>query len=556
MAEINGSNIVARALKNEGVDSLFFLTGGPITPLVVASHDLGIRCVDVRHEQAAAMEAHAYSRVTGRPGVCVTASGPGTTNAVTGIANAMIDCCPVVHLGGASASVLFGRGGFQEIDQVALMKPVTKWADRVIETKRIPELISAAFRQATTGKPGPVYVDLPADILDNQVDESEVVYPTGTRTAARPGGDPELIKEAAEILAKAERPIVIAGTGTFWSQSGPEFQEFVEKTNIPFFTMPQTRGIVPDDHDMSLLGARSMAFRDADAILVMGTRFNYMLAYGQAPRISGNAKIIQVDIDASEIGRNRAVDVGIVGDAKIVFQQLTQAIGESRVGASAAWIDQLRAQDTANKERQEVQMESDAVPIHPLRLCKEVRDFIDRDAILVVDGQEILNFGRQSIPSFNPGSRLNSGPFGTIGTGVPFGIGAKVARPDKQVLVLTGDGSFGFNSMELDSMTRNNINVITVISNNAGWAAQAVSKKSEPGRYLGFSDYQTMAEAYGCYSERVEKPEDIRPALERAAAAGVPALINVVVESEVKVITQEFSAHRPEAIGQKRAYEG
>ena len=556
MATTSGSAITARALKNEGVDTVFFLTGGPITPIVVACHEEGIKCVDVRHEQAASMMAHAYTRVTGKPGICITASGPGTTNAVTGIANAFVDCCPVITLGGASPSVQFGRAGFQEIDQLAIMRPVNKWADRVIETKRIPEIISTAFRQATTGKPGPAYVDLPADIIDGQVEEGDVVYPVRSRTTARPTGDPALIREAADILAKAERPIVIAGTGVFWSQAGEEFQEFVEKTNIPFYTMPQTRGVVPDDHAMSFLGSRSLAFREADAILVMGTRFNYMLAFGQAPRLNADAKVIQVDIDPMEIGHNRPVDVGIIGDAKMVFQQLTEAIGDRRKAQSEAWIGQLRAQDAANKERQEVQMESDDTPIHPLRLCKEVRDFLDRDAILVVDGQEILNFGRQSIPSYFPGSRLNSGPFGNIGTGVPFGIGAKVAKPDKQVLVLTGDGSFGFNAMELDSAARQNINIITVISNNAGWAAQAVSRKAEPGRHLGFSSYEKMAEAFGCYSERVERAEDIRPALERAAASGKPACINVIVESEVKVLTQEFSAYKPGSVGQKSAYAG
>ncbi|MEK7777548.1 MAG: thiamine pyrophosphate-binding protein, partial [Chloroflexota bacterium] len=362
-------------------------------------------------------------------------------------------------------------------------------------------------------------------------DESEVTYPVLSRTHARPVGDPGLIREAAEILIKAERPIVIAGTGTFWSQSGPEFQEFVEKTNIPFFTMPQTRGIVPDDHDLCFLGARSMAFRDADAILVMGTRFNYMLAFGQSPRLSAGAKVIQVDIEPSEIGHNRAVDVGIVGDAKVVFQQLTEAIGNRRRSASKAWIDKLRVQDAANRDRQEVEMESDAVPIHPLRVCKEVRDFLDRDAILVVDGSVTLTLARQSIPSFTPGSRLNSGPLGWMGVGVPFGVGAKVARPDKQVLVLTGDGAFGFNSMELDTAVRNKINVIFVISNNGGWSTGGI-RNTEPGRYLGFSDYHKMADAFGCYSERVEKPADIRPALERAAKAGVPSLINVIVETE------------------------
>jgi acetolactate synthase-1/2/3 large subunit len=294
------------------------------------------------------MEAHAYSRVTGKPGICITAAGPGTTNAVTGIANALVDCCPVITLGGASPVAQFGMGAWQELDQLAVMKTVTKWADRVTDTRRIPELISTAFRQATTGKPGPTYVDFPVDMIEGEVDESEVVYPVGSRTTARPPGDPNLIKEAAEILAKAERPIVLAGTGVFWSQAGQEFQEFVEKTNIPFYTMPQTRGIVPDDHDLGFLAARSLAFREADAVLVMGTRFNYMLAFGQAPRFNGDAKVIQVDIDPSEIGRNRSVDVGIIGDAKMVFEQLIEAIGDQRKGRGEAWIDRLRARDTAN----------------------------------------------------------------------------------------------------------------------------------------------------------------------------------------------------------------
>ena len=316
MATIDGSTITARALKNEGVDTLFFILGGPITSITNAAHELGIRCVDVRHEEAAANMAHAYSRVTGRPGIVVTASGPGTLNAAPGIANAMADCCPVIHLGGASPATQIGMGAFQEIDQLALMRPITKWADRILATKRIPELISTAFQHATTGRPGPAYLDFPGDVINGKVEESEIIYPVRSQNHVRPIGDPSLVKEAAEILIKAERPIVVAGTGTFWSQSGPEFQEFVEKTNIPFFTMPQTRGIIPDDHDLCFLGARSMAFRDADAILVMGTRFNYMLAFGLAPRLSADAKVIQVDIEPSEIGHNRSVDVGIVGDAR------------------------------------------------------------------------------------------------------------------------------------------------------------------------------------------------------------------------------------------------
>ncbi len=553
MATITGSAITARALKNEGVDTFFFLYGGPIIPIIVACNEAGIRCVSTRHEQASAMEAHAYTRVTGRPAVCMTTAGPGLTNALTGIANALVDCCPVITFGGSSPVAQAGMGAWQELDQLAVMKTVTKWSDRIMETRRIPELIGTAFRQATTGKPGPTYLDFPVDIIEGEVDESEVVYPTGSRATARPPGDPNLIREAAEILVKAERPIVISGTGAFWSQAGQEMKEFVEKTNIPFYTTPQGRGIVPDDHALCFLAARSLAFREADVVLVMGTRFNYMLAFGQAPRFSGDAKVIQVDVDPAEIGHNRPVDVGIIGDAKIVFQQLMEAIGDRRKGRGKAWVDKLRARDATNKERQEVTMSSDAVPIHPLRLCKEVRDFIDRDAILVVDGHEILNYGRQSIPSFNPGSRLNSGPWGNVGTGIPFGIAAKVAKPDKQVLVLTGDCSFGFNGIELEAASRQNIPIITVISNNGGISSEAVSgREIYPGKFLGFGSYEKMAEAFGGYGERVERPEDIRPALERAAASGVPACVNVIVESEVHVITQEFTAYRPNLMGQKR----
>ena len=555
MAEINGAVVTAKALKHEGIDTLFFLTGGPITPIIAAAHKEGIRCVDVRHEQAAAMMAHAYSRVTGKPGVCITASGPGTTNSVTGIANAFVDCCPILTIGGASPSVQFGMGAFQEIDQLALMKPINKWSDRVLETHRIPEMIGTALHHATTGKPGPVYLDFPKDTIDETTDESQMLYPTRSRTNARPAGDARLVREAVELLAKAERPMILAGTGVFWSQAGPQFQEFVELAQMPFFTMPQTRGIIPEDHPLCFLGARSMAYSQADVVLVMGTRFNYMVAFGRPPRFAPDVRFIQVDADPGEIGRNREVEVGIVGDAKTVFQQLIdEALPIFQGRGELPWVDQLRARDAANKERAEVEMASDQVPIHPLRLCREVRDFIDRDAVLVVDGQEILNFGRQAIPSYTPGSRLNSGPFGNIGVGIPFGMAAKLARPDKQVLVLTGDGSFGFNGFELDSAVRQNVPFVTVVSNNAGWAAEAVSRQSEPGRYLGYSSYEKMAEAFGCYAERVEQPDDIRPALERAFDSGIPAVVNVIVDSEVKVVTQPFSAYKQGAVGVKQSY--
>jgi thiamine pyrophosphate-dependent acetolactate synthase large subunit-like protein len=555
LSEVSGAEITAKALKHEGVDTLFFLTGGPITPIIPEADRLGIRCVDVRHEQAAAMMAHGYSRVTGKPGICVAASGPGTTNTVTGVANAFVDCAPILTIGGSSPMIQSGMGGFQEIDQLAMMRPVNKWSDRVLHTHRIPEMISTALRQATTGKPGPVYLDFPKDVIEETAPEDHVIYPVHSRTESGSAGDPEAIQQALNLLAKAERPIILAGTGVFWAQAGAEFRKFTEMTGVPFYTMPQTRGIIPEDHPLCFLGARSKAYTEADVVLVVGTRLNYMLAFGQAPRFASGAKFIQVDIDASEIGRNRLVDVGIVGDAKKVLEQLVECGVQHFKGRSELpWIDHLRARDAVNRERAEVEMASDQTPIHPLRLCREVRDFLDRDAILVVDGQEILNFGRQSIPSYTPGSRLNSGPFGCLGIGLPFGMAAKIARPDRQVMVLTGDGAFGLNAMELDSAVRQKVPFVTVVSNNAGWAAGGPSRKSEPGRHLGFSHYEQMAQAYGCHSEWVERPEDIRPALERAFSAGIPALVNVVVDPDTRVVTQPFSAYKKASVGTKVVY--
>jgi acetolactate synthase-1/2/3 large subunit len=277
-------------------------------------------------------------------------------------------------------------------------------------------------------------------------------------------------------------------------------------------------------------------------LLAVGTRFNYVLQFGRPPRFAADLKVIQVDVDPSELGHNRVVDVPIVGDARAVLEQLTaEARGRIERGRYARWVTKLRTLDTEKAAEMDKQMSTDQIPIHPLRLCKEVRDFLRRDAILVVDGQEILNFGRQSIPTFVPGHRLNSGPFGCMGVGLPFGVGAKVARPDAQVLVLHGDGSYGLNAMEIDTAVRHRIPVVVVISNNGGWTADPQGTK--PGRNLGYTRYDKVAQDFGAHGEFVEKPHEIRPALERAWASGKPAVVNVVTDSKARAQTIRFSAY-------------
>ena len=542
MATLTGSDILARSLVSQGMDTLFYIMGGPMIETEAAVIKLGARAVDTRHEQAASLMAHAYSRVTRKPGVCMGASGPGATNLVTGVANAFVDAAPMIAVGGSSPRVFYEMEAFQEIDQLAVFKPITKWAARIYDTKRIPEMVAMAYRQATTGKPGPVYLDLPGDVLGESMDESTITYPKPWTPAPRTLGDPGAISEAIALLARAERPLILGGSGVWWSDAAAAFQAFVEATGIPFYTTPISRGTVAEDHELAFLNARAKAFSEVDVLLAVGTRFNFVIQFGRPPRFAADAKVIHVDVNPSELNHNRTADVPIAGDARAVLEQLTkEARGKIDKSRYARWISKLKVLDTEKASEMDKQMSSEDTPIHPLRLCKEVRDFLKRDAILVVDGQEILNYGRQSIPTYVPGHRLNSGAFGCMGVGLPFGVGAKIAKPDTQVVVLHGDGSFGINGMEIDTAVRHRVPVLCVISNNGGWTADP--KQDKPGRNLGYSRYDKMAQDFGAHGEYCEKPHEIRPALERAAASGKPAVVNVITDYRARASTIRFSAY-------------
>ena len=544
MGQVEGSYLVARTLKEEGVDTLFYLMGGPNYEIVNNSEDMGIRTVDFRHEQAAAMAAHGYTRVTGKPGVTTAASGPGTLNLLTGQYNAFVDCAPMVTLGGAGPISDFGRGGFQEIDQVSIFEPVSKAVMRPTQAVRYPEQVSTAFRLATTGRPGPVYVDCNEDVLYERVEEAEAPSPPRPEMLARPEADPDMVRRAVAILAAARSPMVLAGGGAFWSRAWDELRQFVNRTGIPFYTTPISRGLVPEDHPLSFPAARSVAFRESDAVLVVGTRFNWVMTFGR--RINPNAKIIQIDIEPSEIGKNRSVSIGLTGDAKAVLAQINHELDRTGfpAGHESAWVEHLRDADLIRRNRVAPLENSDSFPIHPLRLCKELREVMDRDAILTVDGNEILHYGRQSIQTYEPGHRINSGPTGCMGVGLPYAIGAKLAKPDKQVVSLHGDGSLGMNIQDFDTAVRYDLPMTIVVSNNEGWTAR-VQGIRKPGRELGFTQFDKIAEALGGYGESVEKPEDIRPALERAMSSGAPAIVNVHTDPAARALSN-FAGSRME----------
>jgi len=546
MAEITGSEIIARCLKMEGVKDLFFIMGGPMLLAEATCVQEGIRMIDVRHEQAAAFMCQAYSRLKQVPSVCMAASGPGVTNLITGIANALIDCCPVIAFGGSSPLSQFGRQVFQEIDQVELMRGCCKHVDRLINLKRIPQQINFAIQKAMTGKPGPVYIDCPGDMLYQKIDENLVDWSFAGRPVldSRPLGDPRQVEALVSALASAERPLIVSGSGVIWSQAWTEMQAFVEAAGIPFYTTPQGRGVVPDDHPYSYLAMRSGAFRDADLILVLGTRMNYIIGHASPPRFGPSAKIARIDIDPAEIGAAaRFVDIPIVGDCKAVLGQLLQAI-PGRVSADkyAGWRKQLADGEAAKRAGAGANKYAEDGDIHPVRMLEAVRDFMQRDAILCVDGQETLNYGRQTMSTFAPGHRLNSGPFGTMGVGLPFGVGAKVACPDKQVIVVHGDGSLGLNVMELDTAIRHKIPILVVVSLNGGWTGDP--KREKPGRDLGYTRYDKICEALGGYGEYITNAEDITPALQRAQKKvdeGMVALVNVRTDYRARFAGVAFS---------------
>jgi thiamine pyrophosphate-dependent acetolactate synthase large subunit-like protein len=546
MAEITGSEIIARCLQKEGVKDLFYIMGGPMLLAEATCVKEGIRMIDVRHEQAAAFMCQAYSRLKQVPSVCMAASGPGVTNLITGMANALVDCCPVVAFGGSSPLSQFGRQVFQEIDQVELMRGCCKYVDRLINLKRIPQQINFALQKAISGKPGPVYIDCPGDMLYQKIDENLVDWSFAGRPIldSRPMGDPRQVDALIGALAEAKNPLIVSGSGVIWSRAWTEMQAFVEAAGIPFFTTPQGRGVVPDDHPYSFMSMRSGAFKDADLIIVLGTRMNYIIGHASPPRFGPSAKIARIDVDPSEIATAaRYVDIPIVGDCKAVLGQLLQGIkGRINPEKFAGWRKQLADGEAAKRSSAGANKLQEDGDIHPVRMLEAVRDFAKRDAILCVDGQETLNFGRLTMPTYAPGHRLNSGPFGTMGVGLPFGVGAKVACPDKQVIVVHGDGSMGLNAMELDTAIRHKIPILVVISLNGGRTGDP--KREKPGRDLGYTRYDKICEALGGYGEYITKVEDIAPALERAQKKvdeGMVALVNVRTDYRARFSGVAFS---------------
>jgi thiamine pyrophosphate-dependent acetolactate synthase large subunit-like protein len=533
---VDGHTLVAQGLKQLGITHVYCVSGTPIRETFAKCGELGIRLIGVRHQQAGVMMAISQNYITGRlSAVSLLSAGPAVTNAATGILIARDNCWPVIVLGGRRPLSMKGMGSFQELDAVPMYESITKWSATVEATSSIPAFLERAFKVAISGRPGPVYLDLPEDVLTGLAIRSDVVVPN---CESPPAPDTRAIMRAADILLSAKRPAIVIGKGVRWSEPYQELARLVNDYGLPFITSAMGRGYLPDAHPLCCNDARSLLMSKADAVLFLGARLDWSFRFGS--EFASDVKLIQVDIHASEIGVNKSPTVGIVGDVKEVLQQIVAYInrsgGDRNRPKLTLWHGTLIEERESKRRRWNSLMNAESLPMTPYRMLKEIRDFLPRDAICILDGNVCMAAAQQVLPAYVPASRFTAGSNGCLGVGIPFGIGAKIAYPDRLVVVICGDTAFGFNAMDLETAVRHGVAVIVVVVNNEGNCGALMQKAFFPAdgeRVTMFQPdirYENIMRAFGGHAEFVDRPEQLRPALERSAAGHIPACINVRVD--------------------------
>lgn len=527
MPYVHGGKLVARALKRLGVTHIFTLCGGHVQAIYDGCLDEDIRVVDVRHEQTAAHAADAWARLTGIPGVAVVTAGPGVTDAVTAVATAYRAQVPMVLIGGQAPLTHLDMGALQEMDHLSLLRPITKAAWRVHETRRLPEYMFRAFQVAAGGVPGPVYVEMPLDVLFNQIDDSLAVW--GAWKPVRLAPDPDAIAQAAELLRQAHRPVLVVGSQWWWSSAREGLRELVEGTGLPVYVNGMARGALGVEHPSLFHLSRSRALSTADVVVLAGAPLDFRLQYGQ--KLADRVQLVQIDLDAGAIGQNRTPEVAIVGDIGQALRQLARKLEGFRV--SGAWIDTLREAEARAREHLEPEIASAQSPVNPLRVAAELDRMLTERTILVMDGGDFVGAAARVLRPRGPGLWLDPGPLGTLGAGPGYAMAARLARPDHEVIILYGDGSFGLHAMEFEAMVRQRIKVIGIIGNDAAWTQILRGQVAMYGPQrvvatrLAEVRYERLVEALGGWGLYVERPEELRPALERALGEERPGVINV-----------------------------
>jgi acetolactate synthase-1/2/3 large subunit len=575
MARIDGGEMLVRALRQEGVGELFTLHGGHLDAIYAACSRHEIRVLDTRHEQAAAHMADGWARTTGRPGVAMVTAGPGVTDAITGVANAYMDSIPMLLIGGRSPLADDDRLPLQAVDQMGLMRPITKWARSITDTERIPEFVAAAFRHAITGRPGPVFLELPIDVLFRRVDEESVVFPRMARPEMRPAPSRDALKTALSWLKEAKRPAILAGGGVWFAQAAQELTRFAELTHTPVMANSKARGSISEEHDLCFGGfgaihpaAHAKAGGSADLVILLGTRIG-LFTGGRNSVIPADARVIQVDIEPEEIGRNRDIELGVVADVREFLRDAIDAAKGVKFDEQKEWIERLTAIRTASQHRFDDAIKHHDGPIHPARMAHDIVQALDKNAVVVADGGETAAWMGGAWTARHPGSFLSHGYLGCLGVGLPFAMAAKAAHPDRQVFCIIGDGSSGLNFAEFHSAAKNNLPITVVINNDKQWGMSKHGQELMWGKghhvatELGMVHYERAAEGLGAQGELVERPEDIAPAMKRALGCGRAACVNIVTDSDViepgTLVMYSVLSPRPEpkaASGEQKQDEG
>jgi len=524
---LHGGRLAAKALRERGVTHLFTLSGGHLFSLYDGCREEGIAVIDVRHEQAAAFAAEGWAKATRTPGVCALTAGPGVTNGVSAMASAAANGTPIVVLGGRAAEGRWGSGSLQEIDHLPFVAPIVKSAETVKDTAAIGDATARAYDIAAAAPTGPTFLDYPLDVVFM---EGDAEIPPPPQASVEPAAG---IDEAAALLAAAERPAIMAGTGLYWAGAEAQLRELAERHGVPVYLNGMGRGCLPADHPNAFSRTRGLGLGEADVAIVAGAPLDFRLGFGAA--VGAEAKLIRVDVEPNRLERNRAVDVDLVGDVAATLTALSEATAAADRGA---WLGRIREQEQARREAEAEERSDPRAPLHPMRLYAELGEVLDRDAIVIGDGGDFVSYAGRVIDSYEPGTWMDPGPFGCLGAGPGQAIGAACAKPGRQVCLLLGDGAFGFSGLEFDTMARHGLPVVGVMGNNGIWALEkhpmeflygySIAAELRPG-----TPYEQIIEALGGHGELVTEPAELRPALERAFASGKPALVNVLTDPEV-----------------------
>ncbi|MDH4145048.1 MAG: thiamine pyrophosphate-binding protein [Acidimicrobiia bacterium] len=547
MATISGAKLMARELKRQGVDYLFGIVGFPVVPIAIEAQKAGITYIGMRNEQSASYAAQAASYMLGRPQACLVVSGPGVIHALAGLANAQQNCWPMLLIGGASSQRRDGMADFQEEHQVELCRPYCKYSARVETVRRIPFLVEQALRTSWYGRPGAAFLDMPDDVILGEIDLDDVAEVPILDDPPRTLADPQSVTAALDALKAAENPLVIVGKGMAWSRAESEVRRFIDHTQLPFLATPMGKGVVADDHPLSVGGARSYALKNADAILLLGARLNWILHFGLPPRFRPDVKILQVDIAADQISHNVKAHAAMVGDGKAVMQQFLQQLDSQpwefgRENEFRAGIAQKIAE---NEAAVEPQVNADEGPVNYYRAFRDIKEFLRPDDIIIGEGANTMDIGRTQMANVHPRHRLDAGSYGTMGIGLGFAVAAAVCNPGRRVVAVQGDSAFGFSGMECETICRYNLPITIIVMNNngigGGLAELPADRQAPPNMLMPGARYEQVMEAFGGNGWYCTEPAQISAALDEAAARGGPGLVHVVLDPRAGRKPQEFA---------------